>query len=647
MVIDFFQQILYTAIFFLGIAGVGMAILKLIKYEPENVFLKVSVAFFISLCLFIITAVLLLFVVSDKLLFLKIFSILYFLASFLVFFYAYRGKAKNIGNFLKSNWLVFSVFLVVIFLFFLQLYHTSILDEWLHRPVVKFFTTNGIFPLQNPLSPGSNFIYTYHYGSEIFSSVIQLISRIGVSESLDIFKLSFFVGGFFLFYGIILRWSNGKKWYAALGAVIVLFCGASFFFVDGFTTGYLHKVKGLEQLWVMNAPFSFGICSITGIGNFLAITFVILIEDLFYRKNNFDMVTFIIFSFLFSGFFLLGELFATISLVGATLVILYKLIKRKVSIKNVLSPILIFIVLFLSGVYFSGGVVGNIFVNKWKSVIAEKSNVEISPIKIEESVVIPTAPVKVTPKLFSFRNFSDWGYSSENEIMKIWEHPFFYLRNFFLEMILFVVFAWAFTMKKIKFSDHPCLFSLVIVCFAAPFFLSTSWGDLNFYKLTVFGLVLLHLLTFYLFARIESKKLFIAVLILFVFGTIPGLLNGINIQWRFFSGKGGEVYCSQNPLCYDEDSSKFLIEFEKENLGLKYILNNGGRNVGKIVDLTNSYSVVANDDDLNYDYLRRKSVQFIFNPDDFKKTGISNLVEDGLASRVKYDGKSEMLKVNY
>ena len=125
------------------------------------------------------------------------------------------------------------------------------------------------------------------------------------------------------------------------------------------------------------------------------------------------------------------------------------------------------------------------------------------------------------------------------------------------------------------------------------------------------------------------------------------MLQGINIQWKFFSSKRGEIYCSQNPLCYDEQSSQFLAEFEKENPGIKYILNNGGRNSGKIVDLTNSYSIVANNDDLNYDYLRKNNAQFIFNPEDFKKTGIRNLVEDGLATRIKYDGKFEILKVNY
>jgi hypothetical protein len=651
MIIDFFQQILYSFIFFFGIAGVGTVILKWMKYEKKNLALDISIAFFASLCLYTILAAAFLFIVPDKLLFLEIFSILYFFVSFIFLYREYFKKdifAKLKSGFLNNKLLIISLILAL-FVFFLQIYRTSIVDEWLHRPVVKFFTENGEFPLRNPLNPGENFIYDYHYGSYISASAAQLIFRDGVSESLDIFKLSYVIGTLLLFYGLIFHWSGRKK-YALLGSVLIFFCGGSFFFLDGFTITYLSNVKWLEQMWTINAPLSYVLTGITYVNIPIIFAFAFLVEELFKKRIFYSINSIAIISVLIVGFFLISEFFAVILLFFIFLITAIYVFKKEVNILRVLFFGIIASLIIVSGIYFSGGVMGNIVksevgkfleVVKIKQAPTENKASEISS-DLTDAIKFPTK------NWISLKKISEWGYPSENKIIIFKDHLFFYLRNLFLEAILIVLLAWALIKKKIKISDNYLLFFIVASGLVGPFIFSSSMADLNFAKLLNCGLVSLHLLAFYLFAKIESKKLFAAVLILFIFGAIPGMIVGSSIQWGIFKGKAREVRCSQNPLCYKNNVIEFLSNFEKENPGIKNILNKGGSDAQKIVDLTNSYSFVASKENLSYDYLKENKIGYILNDLESKdRFDVSDLENGNKVTEISKNGKYEILKINY
>jgi len=647
MIFDFFIQILYAAIFFLGIAGIGFAILKWLGYKGGNFFLNLSVAFFVSLCAYTPIAVYFLFIVKNKLLFFSVFTLSYFLGSFLSIcaLYFWRRKKGTLVDFLRKNWLLLLVLIVVLFLFFLQVYQTSIIDEWLHRPIVKFFTENGEFPLKNPFNPSENFIYNYHYGPYISVSAIQLIFRSGVSESLDIFKLSYIIGTLLLFYGLILHWSGRKK-YALLGSILIFFCGGSFFFLDGFTTTYLSNIKWLEQMWTINNPLSYILTGITYVNIPIIFAFSFLIEELFKKRIFYSTSAIVIFSFLMVGFFLISEFFAVILLFFIFLLTIIYIFKKGIKTSRVLFFGIIASLIIAGGIYFSGGVMGNIVkseVGKYSEIVKIKQ----LPAGDEISSELAGAVNFPTRDWISLKKVSEWGYPSEKRIIIFKDHLFFYLRNLFLEAILIALLIWAFAKKKIRISDNYLLFFMATFGLIGPFVFSSSMVDLNFAKLLNIGLVSLHLLAFCLLAKINYKKLTVAIIILFVFGAIPGMVVGSSIQWGIFKGKAREVRCSQNPLCYKKNVSSILNEFEKENPGLKYVLNSGGSEAQKIIDLTNSYSVVAPRGNISYDYLKDNKVGYIFKDLNSKdEMDISELENSGKAVKILSNDRYKIIRVN-
>ncbi|KKT93198.1 MAG: hypothetical protein UW95_C0025G0016 [Parcubacteria group bacterium GW2011_GWC1_45_14] len=187
MILGFFEYSIWGSVFFFGTTGIGLLLFDFLKLKYRNIWYKLSISYFLSLCLFIFLSVAPLFFVPDKLLFLRVFTVAYSLLSLVVILLNLRKKDFKL--FFKKNWKVFAALLLSLVSFFLVIFQTSVLDEWLHRPVVKYFTTNGTFPLVNPYNPSQNFIFEYHYGMHIFASEIQLISNIGVSEAV-LFSLS-------------------------------------------------------------------------------------------------------------------------------------------------------------------------------------------------------------------------------------------------------------------------------------------------------------------------------------------------------------------------------------------------------------------------------------------------------------------------
>jgi len=625
MFIDFIVQLFFTSIFFLGIAGIGVFLLHLFRWKFGNDALTISLAYFVSLCFFTFSVVALLFIVPDKLGLLLTYSLLYGMVSlFFLIFSVRKGwllegwKESSFWKNKKQVWFhsgAIALIIGVTFLFFLQAYHTSILDEWLHRPIVKAFTENGAFPLVNPLDPTSNFIQTYHYGTQIVASAFQLIARLGVSESLDLVKFCTFIGIFFLFYGMIFQWTQ-KKWLSLVGAITVLFCGSSFFFIDSFTISHLHRMKGIEQIWPINAPLSYMLMAITGVGTPMAIAFMVLIESVFYRKRNFSVVAMLLFGLLLVGFFILNEFFALIMTGCFGLIILYNIFIQRSGWKRTCRIILLSTLFFtgvLYGVYKTGGVMGDL-VAKEANILRPSNIITLikRPVTDPSEKGINSSVDANTPvtSLLSLRPISKWGFPAEKKTLVIWNYPIPYLRSILLETGIFVLLGLAFYRRKIYFSEQPVFWILMVSSLLVPFIFSSSWWDINLAKTTALGFVLVHLSFFYLLGKMNITKSILVIFgVFFVFGVLPAMLMGPNIQWQWISNKGKSQYCSQNPLCYNNKTTEFLQKFEQKYPGLKRVVVSG--DTEKVVDLSNSY-VYSKSSVLTNKLFRMGNIDYIF-----------------------------------
>ncbi len=607
MLFDFIQQSFYSAIFFFGIAGIGLYILDiLLPKEDRNVF-HVASAYFFSLCIFTLLCVFGLFLFDDKREFVKQFTIVYFLISAGVIFQIFFD-IQRITSLLKEKycWIFGISFLGLFFLFFLQIYHTSILDEWLHRPVVNSFVQNGVFPLVNPLNVDQSFIYTYHYGVHVIGSSLAMLFRLGISESLDLFKLANFIGAFLLFYGILRNWLVSQQ-RAMLFTGALLFLGSSFFLADTFTTSHLKKISPFDFEWPSNVAISFGLSGITSIGVLLGLVFFFVFTDVIKNQKKFRPAIPIVVGFLFSGFMLLGEYYAALILLYGFSLNLVLLLKKRINLSVSLGSLVLFLVVFIPAVYYSGGLGGamlNSVSNTFHSYLTMFSPSVVSQEKIESStnVLLEHTPsdgrveasivmIQNRP-IFAFKNVSDWGYPSERSVVKFFEKPVYYLRTFLLEFLLIVFVVWMFVRKKIVFSSEDLsllIFSLVLV--GIPFFITTAFGDLNLAKSLVLGFALVHLYCIKVLFQQKTASSRYAVAffkLLFFFGSLPSMLLGSNIQWQWLSSRGKSQYCSQNPLCYKGELTELLKKFEKEYPGLKHVAINS-KEAKNVVDLTHSY----------------------------------------------------------
>lgn len=603
MLTDFFLQFICAGIFFLAIAGVGALVLRLSGYKNRNLALDLSLAYFLSLCIFTVYVAAIALSFPEKKTALFSGALLYGSVSTWIFIRSW----KNSLNFFRDQFFknrkfisVFSFFVLgATFLFFLQVYQTSILDEWLHRPIVQSFANTGVFPLVNPLDPTADYIQTYHYGTQLVAVIIQMLSQFDVSSALDVFKLSCFLGTYGLFFGLIYFWTEGrKKYHSLIAATLTLFVGSSFFLLDSFTASHIASFFDLElqsgQRWSINGPLAYILSGITWANVPIAIAFAFSVD--FLSKDNDGSSTWkkdVLFGIITIGFFIISELFAAVL---AILYVVFGLIQSDWTLKKlrrIVFQLFVFGSIILFGVFATGGVVGNI-INQvvdraFKTSVAQQTATPVSDIvsETERADVIKSG----SQKILSFKVPREWGYPSEKRTLSFAQMPFYYVRSLLLEICILGLFIFAFIKKKQWFREMPMVATLMSVSLVVPAFFSTSFGDLNLAKLLVLGLALLHLFTFYWLIenRLAVKKwVQVAFLVLFLFGAIPGIAMGPNIQWQLISKKGREQYCSQNPMCYKGEFTELLRKFENEHPGLKHIQTDQ-KNASKIVDLTNSY----------------------------------------------------------
>ncbi|MFZ1627085.1 MAG: hypothetical protein WAT81_04750, partial [Candidatus Moraniibacteriota bacterium] len=419
MLFDFLQQFLYAGLFFLGMAGVGYLVLRSLGYSRENPFLDLSLAYFTSLCLYTIFIVAGLFIAPDKRGDLLISTLVYGVASFSVIAYRVKQEASTFKDFLSRNRGFATSFLLIlslaVFLFFLQIYHTAVLDEWLHRPVVQSFVDNGVFPLVNPLDPESDYIETYHYGTQVIAAALQLVFRLDVPASLDLLKLSYFIATFFLFYGLIFSWTK-KRHLSLVAAVLVLFSGSSFFFLDSFTASHLISFKGWGlaegERWPINAALSYILTGITWVNIPLVIAFGVLFEQISLGLiQRLRLIPILLVSVLFSGFYLISELFLAVLLVALLPYLLYVCYCSGQLSRAVGAAFLVSVFLFF-GVYFSGGIMGNMLRDKVACItlsdcITFNQATESSPaVVVEQAVNIQRS----ASSFITLRPANLWGY---------------------------------------------------------------------------------------------------------------------------------------------------------------------------------------------------------------------------------------------
>ncbi|MFZ1655184.1 MAG: hypothetical protein WAT84_05140 [Candidatus Moraniibacteriota bacterium] len=535
--------------------------MRSLGYIRENPFLDLSLAYFTSLCLYTIFIVAGLFIAPDKRGDLLISTLVYGVASFSVIAYRVKQGASTFKDSLSRNRGFATSFLLMlslaVFLFFLQIYHTAVLDEWLHRPVVQSFVDNGVFPLVNPLDPESDYIETYHYGTQVIAAALQLVFRLDVPVSLDLLKLSYFIATFFLFYGLIFSWTK-KRHLSLVGAVLVLFSGSSFFFLDSFTASHLISFKGWGlaegERWPINAALSYILTGITWVNIPLVIAFGVLFEQISLGLiQRLRLMPILLVSVLFSGFYLISELFLAVLLVGL-LPFLLRVCYRQGQLLRVFGVASLVSVFLLFGIYFSGGIIGNVLKDKVVCIIRSGCFTSVQT-TAPVSAVLTEAPVNLQQSAASFivlRPVSLWGYPSEKRILVIWDRPWYYLRTLLFEAVVILLIVYAAYKKISIWKDHPILSSILVIGLIGPFFFSTVFGNLNFSKTTTASLVLLHLFVFYLIAKLPLRRWIVGILItLLAFGSVSGLLIGSNIQWQWVSGKGKSQFCSQNPLCDD------------------------------------------------------------------------------------------------
>lgn len=561
MIITFFIQLFFAVIFFLGLTGLGFYAIKYLKIRGNSVLL-VGLSFFFSLTVFTILATLALYVFSNKIITLALLSVLYFFVSYLILFFYLRKstdfKQRSLNFFRKNKTLIAGLFFTLT-IFFLGLYKTSLLDEQLHRPVVKSFVENGIFPLKDPMNPNSNFTLSYHYGMDVVGSAIKIITHQGVSESLDILKLSYMIAAFFLFYGIIFEWTK-KRNLSLWGTLFIIFCGSSFFFFDGFSLSHISLWGQWTQPFVY--PLLHCMEGITWINIPLSVAFLFLIKSIHFDRSDYRLVSFLLVIAALAGFFLISELFGILMTGWIVLLILYNLWKNKISLKKFLLFIVLFAILLCGAFYFTGGALANLFFTKTS-----------------------------LQKVVSLRPISQWGYYSESELMHPWKFFVAYLENFFLVAILVFTLIYALAKRKISMEGQLINFVTIPIMFVVPFVFSISMGNLNLYKLVHLAIILTYLLFFCYFPVFWkwSKALVVAIMILFVFGSLPVIMVNYGVQWGRWAG-AETMHCAYNDLCYDSSEAEFLKNFETENKGLKHFFT-APQDQQAIVDLTNSYAV--------------------------------------------------------
>lgn len=578
MIFDFLKGILLGFVFFWGIAGIGWVLVRFLQYEGKNTYLNVAVGFFLSLCLYIFGAVGILFVVPDKLLCLKLFSLLYFSCSYLIlFFKIYNAGMDNFLLLTRKSWKAGIGLLLVILILFLGTYQTALLDEWLHRPIVDFFTKNGIFPLINPWNPDQKFIFSYHYGMQIAAAALKIMFSLTASDALDVVKISSAVGTFFLFTGIVYNWSKSVLW-SVIASILILFCGASFFLWDEFTLEHL-------QLWgtpmvVMNYPLLYLLFGISWVYLPITIAFILVSEDVFYRRIKLIPATFILGLPILAGFFLIGELFAVLMLLVWLFLFVRNWIQNKINRKKSLLVATLLSVVLIGSLFIFGGAIGRLW--RRQGAVAE---------------------------MLVLKNPGLWGYPTGGEPVRIWQFPEIYLRNFFLQMLLIGVIVYALFAKKLTLNSNPIFYFLLPITLLVPFFFSTSYGNLNLYKLAHLGILLLSLLFFRYYFEKGNKMWLNPIIALFVIGSLSVILVSASIRWGN-GARADSLRCVKNNLCENKSAAGLLRNFDQDNPGIKRLLVHPS-DVQLVIDNSNSV-VIQGQYRLTPEILEKNRVEYIF-----------------------------------
>ncbi|MDZ7611990.1 MAG: hypothetical protein U5L10_04465 [Candidatus Moranbacteria bacterium] len=499
--------------------------------------------------------------------------------------------------------------------FFLQVYQTALFDEWLHRPVVKDFVTNGDFPFVNPYKPDSNFMNSYHYGLYIPASSIQLLTGVTVPEALDVLKFSFAIASLFLIYGLVFAFSDRRK-YAAFAAVLILFCGGSFFFWDGFTLNHL-RIWGEPKI-SFNTPVLYLMAGITWVNIIITLAFICLIEGAFFRRTLFDFKRILLFIFLMVGLYLISELFAALVLLFFGISILYSYFTKKLSWQKMLPVAAGSLFGLLGLIMFFGGVA--------------------------DGLIESSERAKSFSDILTLKPLSEWGYpTTTSGSLSFSSWWLVYLRNYFLEIILFAILGYGLLSKKISFRDSPLLWAALFICMFIPFAFSSSFGDVNLSKFKDLWPVILYLIFFYYVAVIDyNKKILKPVLILFFIGSVPLLVVNASIQWKD-SGKSAQLRCRENNLCYDTRIKEGLRSFEAANPGKKRFLAANQGEAQQIIDITNSYAI-ASGRNITLKWLKTKKIDFIYETSGLRNK-LSKEANDLLNDHTQVIFENEIFKI--
>jgi len=618
MILDFLRQLILAGIFFAGISLGGLFFFSWLKYEVKGKALEYSLAYFISLSVYTALLVGTLFIFADKKLSAILFTLIYFIFALGWYLKTKRKLTKKNILYFKENKAFLAVFLLSLFSFWLQIYHTSMLDEWLHRPVTQEFIDFSIFPLVNPLQSEVNFINTYHYGTQLVSGTIGLTTNLDASESLDIFKLANAIASLLLLYGIVLQITQNKKW-SVFGMATIFFLASSFFLLDSFTASHLKSFSGLGfpkgERWPINVPLSFGLTGVTWVNIPLMLAWVYFLDS-YIKKKIVTFKMFVFSSVFFIGFFLISELFAVLGIVAFCIALFLQLFQKKIEIKSIVMGSLVFVTVLIGGLYFTGGIVGsmvqnsNSYFNQISENNIEKSQLEVEdlPQNENESKVSSNSFLELKPVL-------EWGYPTESRTLFVSNHPIYYLRTFFLEILTLLMLSYLIFSIRKTLKEYPVLITTTTLAILLPLAFHTSFGDLNLYKLTIYGLLVLHLSVFLLINENSSRWIKGSVIFLLITGSIAGFFLGPNIQWRFISGKGKSMYCSQNPSCYSGNGVELLKEFEKKYPDSKTVTVST-KDIPRVVDLTYSHVSIVSDS-LSSKSLR--DIDFIYNSPELRK----------------------------
>jgi hypothetical protein len=379
---------------------------------------------------------------------------------------------------------------------------------------------------------------------------------------MDIYKMANVLASIFLIAGFGRQFFSASRNFAWVVSAAVLFLGSSFFLADIFTFTHLKNFVGWSvpngERWPLNVPLSFNLMGITWVGICILWALTLFLDELVRASKRYEwkmlFLQTVFLSLFFIGFFLITELYAVFGLLGFAMAVVLLVCQKKISLVKTGTAGGVFTLLLVSGMFFSGGIVGGIVkkgIISLPSLMDSGTAGETSQTKESSGIVVQEA---YKADLFQVKGIQSWGYASEKRDLPVASHSLYYLRTFAFEAILLTACFFLYRrlpgVRRVNF--FPVTFCVATLGFVMPFFLTTSWGNLNFFKITLFSLLVLH--AYALFFLLQNrqylhKSVKILLVVMLAGGVWTGTLLGINVQTQWISSKGKSQYCSQNPLC--------------------------------------------------------------------------------------------------